>query len=149
MVAGRDTVGPTQAPRREFPMVNATPQTASLITFAVYMLSKHPRVYDRLLQEIVDTIGTENRPTSKDLRNMKYLRAVLDGRHRIAWYGQGLAFVRVPETLRLYPPVYVTRAFCVFDPPDRIHPVHSTFGMCGSLRRFETLTFISSTGHQT
>ena len=95
----------------------------------MYMLSENPHVYDRLRQEIIDTVGTESRPTSKDLRNMKYLRAVLDGRHRPMWYGQDLVFIYVSETLRLYPPVYVARAYRVFDFPDRIHPVRSTFGM--------------------
>ncbi|KAF9645457.1 cytochrome P450 [Thelephora ganbajun] len=68
MVAGRDT-------------------TAALITFAVYMLSEHPHIYDRLRQEIITTVGNTNRPTPEDLRNMKYLRAVLN------------------ETLRLFPSV--------------------------------------------
>ena len=47
------------------------------------MLSEHPHVYDRLRQEVISTIGNEGRPTSEDLHNMKYLRAVLNGRHRI------------------------------------------------------------------
>lgn len=68
MVAGRDT-------------------TAALITFTVYMLSEHPRAYDRLRQEVISTLGNEKRPTPEDLRNMKYLRAVLN------------------ETLRLFPSV--------------------------------------------
>lgn len=68
MVAGRDT-------------------TAALITFAVYMLSEHPHVYDRLRQEVLSTLGSENRPTPVNLHNMKYLRAVLN------------------ETLRLFPSV--------------------------------------------
>lgn len=68
LVAGRDT-------------------TASLLTFAVYMLSQHPDVLRRLREEIVAQVGPSGQPTYEDFRNMKYLRAVLN------------------ETLRLYPPV--------------------------------------------
>ena len=49
------------------------------------MLSEHPQVYDRLRQEVIATIGIANRPTSEDLHNMKYLRAVLNGRDQLAW----------------------------------------------------------------
>ena len=87
MVAGRDTVGLTKRPERRFPRLMQPLQTAALITFTVYMLSEHPHVYDRLRQEVIATVGIANRPTPEDLRNMKYLRAVLNGRHRPAWYG--------------------------------------------------------------
>ncbi|KAE9399487.1 cytochrome P450 [Gymnopus androsaceus JB14] len=61
--------------------------TASLLTFTVYMLSQHPQILSRLREEILTAIGPSRRPTYDDLRDMKYLRAVLN------------------ETLRLYPPV--------------------------------------------
>ena len=82
MVAGRDTVelisiGVSLRLHNFF-------QTAALITFVVYMLSEHPHVYDRLRQEIISTIGNENRPTPEDLHNMKYLRAVLNGKYQLA-----------------------------------------------------------------
>ena len=48
------------------------------------MLSEHPRVYDRLRQEVMSTIGNENLPTLEDLHKMKYLRAVLNGGHQLA-----------------------------------------------------------------
>ena len=82
MVAGRDTVGLTKYSERRLPRLTQPLQTAALITFTVYMLSEHPHVYDRLRQEIVATVGNANRPTPEDLRNMKYLRAVLNGRYR-------------------------------------------------------------------
>ncbi|KAJ7609553.1 cytochrome P450 [Mycena polygramma] len=68
LVAGRDT-------------------TAATLTFAVYMLAKHPDMAARLRKEILDTIGSSRMPTYDDLRDMKYLRAFIN------------------ETLRLYPPV--------------------------------------------
>jgi cytochrome P450 len=70
-VAGRDTV-------------------TCLTTFAVYMLAEHPDVLAKLRQEIFEHVGEKGRPTVEDIKEMKYLRAVLN------------------ETLRLYPPVYVS-----------------------------------------
>ncbi|KAF7338915.1 hypothetical protein MSAN_02214800 [Mycena sanguinolenta] len=61
--------------------------TASLLTFAIYMLTDHPRVLAKLRAEILNTVGPLRAPTPDDFRDMKYLRAVLN------------------ETLRLYPPV--------------------------------------------
>ncbi|KAK0187424.1 cytochrome P450 [Armillaria mellea] len=67
LVAGRDT-------------------TASLLTFAVYMMCEHPEMATRLRSEILEKVGTRT-PTYEDVRDMKYLRAFLN------------------ETLRLYPSV--------------------------------------------
>ncbi|KAJ6545157.1 cytochrome P450 [Mycena capillaripes] len=67
-VAGRDTV-------------------TCLTTFAVYMLAEHPDILAKLRQEIFEHVGEKGRPTAEDIKQMKYLRAVLN------------------ETLRLYPPV--------------------------------------------
>lgn len=68
MIAGRDT-------------------TAATLTFAIYQLSQHPEVLQRLRIEILNKVGNSRRPTYDDLRDMKYLRAVLN------------------EILRLYPAV--------------------------------------------
>ncbi|GJJ08896.1 hypothetical protein Clacol_003116 [Clathrus columnatus] len=67
MLAGRDT-------------------TASTLTFILYCLSQHPDILATLRHEILTKIGL-NRPTFDDLKECKYLRAVIN------------------ETLRLYPPV--------------------------------------------
>ncbi|KAK0491658.1 cytochrome P450 [Armillaria novae-zelandiae] len=69
LVAGRDT-------------------TASLLTFAMYMMCEHPEMAQRLRAEILEKVGTRQ-PTYADIRDMKYLRAFLN------------------ETLRLYPVVPV------------------------------------------
>ncbi|KAG1856281.1 cytochrome P450 [Suillus tomentosus] len=68
MIAGRDT-------------------TAATLTFVIYMLTQHPDVLHRLREEILSKVGSSRRPTYDDMRDMKYMRAVIN------------------ETLRLYPPV--------------------------------------------
>lgn len=54
------------------------------------MLSQNPHVMDRLYEEIQTQLPDGRRPTFDDIKNMRYMRAVLN------------------ETLRLYPPVYVS-----------------------------------------
>ncbi|KAK0489011.1 cytochrome P450 monooxygenase pc-3 [Armillaria novae-zelandiae] len=66
--------------------------TASLLTFAMYMMCEHPKMAQRLRAEILEKVGTR-RPTYADIHDMKYLRAFLN------------------ETLRLYP---VVVAYSVF-----------------------------------
>ncbi|KAF7289237.1 hypothetical protein MIND_01385100 [Mycena indigotica] len=61
--------------------------TSSLLTFVIYMLTDHPHVLAKLRAEIMETVGPTRAPTPDDIREMKYLRAVLN------------------ETLRLHPPV--------------------------------------------
>ncbi|KAJ3737799.1 cytochrome P450 [Lentinula guzmanii] len=68
LVAGRDT-------------------TASLLTFAIYVLTERPELTERLRKEILDFVGPHACPTYKNIADMKYLRAFLN------------------ETLRLYPAV--------------------------------------------
>ncbi|KAG6874015.1 hypothetical protein C0995_007972 [Termitomyces sp. Mi166 len=61
--------------------------TTNSISYAIYMLAKHPNVLSRLRNEILSKVGSVRRPTYDDMREMKYLRAVIN------------------ETLRLYPAV--------------------------------------------
>ncbi|KAH7907492.1 cytochrome P450 [Hygrophoropsis aurantiaca] len=68
LIAGRDTM-------------------ASALTSAIYLLATHPKVLGRLREEIMTKVGPMRRPTYDDIREMKYLRAVLN------------------ETLRVFPPV--------------------------------------------
>ncbi|KAL7942335.1 cytochrome P450 [Trichoderma barbatum] len=68
LIAGRDT-------------------TASALSWAMYELSRHPAVVARLREEILATVGTHQLPNYEHLKEMSYLRAVIN------------------ETLRLYPPV--------------------------------------------
>lgn len=55
-------------------------QTASTLTFTVYFLAMYPHVLTRLREEILAKYGTDRTPTIEDLRELKYLRAVLNGR---------------------------------------------------------------------
>ncbi|KAK0219150.1 cytochrome P450 [Armillaria fumosa] len=61
--------------------------TASTLTFVVYFLSLYPDVCSRLREEILTRVGTTRTPNFEDIKEMKYLRAVIN------------------ETLRLYPAV--------------------------------------------
>ncbi|KAG9317013.1 cytochrome P450 [Chiua virens] len=65
MIAGRDT-------------------TANTLTFAVYMLSQHPDILARLRDEIMSRVGNARQPTHDDMREMKYLRAFINGTPLIA-----------------------------------------------------------------
>ncbi|KAI0356452.1 cytochrome P450 monooxygenase pc-3 [Trametes cingulata] len=66
LIAGRDT-------------------TAATLTFVVYLMCLYPDVFRRLRAEILEKVGPTQMPSFDDVRNMKYLRAVIN------------------ETLRLYP----------------------------------------------
>lgn len=68
LIAGRDT-------------------TAATLTFAIYLLALDPDVLAKLRKEVLDVVGPTERPTFDHIREMKYLRAVIN------------------ETLRLFPPV--------------------------------------------
>ncbi|KAG1750539.1 cytochrome P450 [Suillus paluster] len=65
--------------------------TASTLTSAIYLLAMHPEFLTRLREEIVSKFGLTRRPTYDDIKEMKYLRAVLN------------------ETMRLFPAVYLLR----------------------------------------
>lgn len=44
----------------------------------MYMMCEHPKMVQRLRAEILEKLGTR-RPTYADIRDMKYLRAFLNG----------------------------------------------------------------------
>ena len=64
-------------------------QTATTLTFAVYLLAMHPEVLKRLRAEVLEKVGPKQKPTYADIKEMRYLRAVIN------------------ETLQLYPAVLV------------------------------------------
>ena len=43
------------------------------------MLTEHPDITARLREEILARVGPNKRPDHDDIRNMKYLRAFLNG----------------------------------------------------------------------
>ncbi|GAB0093435.1 Cytochrome P450 4d2 [Sergentomyia squamirostris] len=63
--------------------------TTAAMTFALYAISRHPHIQQRLHEEIVEVMGNDkNAPvTYRHLQNLKYMDLV------------------IKETLRLYPPV--------------------------------------------
>ena len=69
------------------------------------MLAEHPEVLRRLRQEILEKIGPQRRPTYDDFKDMKFLKAVING---ALCYGRSCRLLTFgTETLRLYPVVYV------------------------------------------
>ncbi|KAF7548372.1 hypothetical protein G7Z17_g7095 [Cylindrodendrum hubeiense] len=68
LIAGRDT-------------------TACTLSWALYEMGRHPEVVHRLRAELLNTVGPTRTPTYEDLKNMPYMKAILN------------------ETLRLYPAV--------------------------------------------
>ena len=78
MIAGRDTVRARTSLFGHGLIV--CDKTAGTLTFVVYLLSTHPRVLARLREEIMTKIGPKKRPTYEAIRDMKYLRAVINGK---------------------------------------------------------------------
>ncbi|KAK7000219.1 cytochrome P450 [Favolaschia claudopus] len=83
--------------------------TAALLTFTVYMLAEHPKVLSKLRDEIFREIGPTARPTYDNFRDMKYLRAVLNGvfsiffaRHRLttSFMKKHCGYIRLPFNVR-------------------------------------------------
>ncbi|QRW11477.1 cytochrome P450 family protein [Ceratobasidium sp. AG-Ba] len=68
-------------------LLAARDTTASMLTFAVYLLAMHPEVMDRARNEVLETVGETAVPTYEQIKQMRYLRAVLN------------------EVLRLFPSV--------------------------------------------
>jgi hypothetical protein len=78
------------------------------------MLTTHADVLAKLRAEVLATVGPTRAPTPDDFREMKYLRAVLNGAFRSFTGALLIGAKPEPETLRMYPPV------CVFSPPHAI-----------------------------
>ena len=91
--------------------------TASTLTFIVYMLAMHSRVLTRLRQEVLDKVGPIGIPNQNDIRDMKYLRAVINGTLRCASAHVSTQLINHlnKETLRLYPTLYVNSPYLMFE----------------------------------
>lgn len=76
MIAGRDT-------------------TAGTLSFILYLLTQNPTALRRLREEIMTAVGRQRTPTYQDIREMKFMRAVIN------------------ETLRLYPAVPFNTRECI------------------------------------
>ena len=53
--------------------------TAATLTFAIYFLAMHPEVAEKLRREILQVVGQNKVPTYEDIRELKYMRAVING----------------------------------------------------------------------
>jgi cytochrome P450 len=80
-------------------------QTASLLTFAVYVLSQHPDITQRLRGEILSQVGPTKRPSYEDIREMKFLRAFINGLNFCFSFPLSQVILHTIEVLRLYPAV--------------------------------------------
>ncbi|KAL0948004.1 hypothetical protein HGRIS_010626 [Hohenbuehelia grisea] len=83
--------------------------TACLLTFVVYFMAVHPEVARKLRAEALQQCGAHGAPTYESIRNLKYMRAVIN------------------ETLRLFPPVPLNvrecrSAACALPPADPTYP---------------------------
>jgi cytochrome P450 len=85
-------------------------KTMSLLTFSFYMLSEHPDIEKRLRQEIFEKVGRTGRPRYDQMREMKYMRAFLNGMYSqfCIVYNMLMTIFIMAEVLRLYPPVLVS-----------------------------------------
>jgi len=65
------------------------------------MLSQHPDVLSRLREEILKKLGSLRRPTYDDLRDMKYMRAVINGEsyQKATPFVEMMGDIRNPSTL--------------------------------------------------
>ena len=84
-----------------------------MITFVVTMLADHPDILARLRKEILDALGPNGRINHENVRGMKYLRAVLNGKHSLTSSPQPiLTCLRnseiVPESVRIDIPPNLT-----------------------------------------
>ena len=52
--------------------------TACALSWLFYELSYHPKVYQKLRDEVIRTLGMDGKPTYEDLKNMKYLQYCLN-----------------------------------------------------------------------
>ena len=62
------------------------------------MLSEHPEIEKRLRQEIFDKVGRTGRPTYDQMRELKFMRAFING----MLYNSQLALTKKPVVDDLY-----------------------------------------------
>jgi cytochrome P450 len=101
LMDARDDAGQPMSPRqlRDETMtlyIAGHETTGNTLVWAYYLLSRHPEVFDRMVDEIDQVVGGR-RPTMADYSLLKYTEAV------------------VKETLRLYPPAWLLAVTAAVD----------------------------------
>ena len=69
--------------------------TANALSFALYLLATHPEAQQQLHEEALTVLGPDRNPTAADYQHLPYATQVF------------------AESMRLYPPVWVTARSCV------------------------------------
>jgi cytochrome P450 len=59
-------------------IVAARDTTAACLSWLFFELSYHPEIYIKLMEEVLNTIGQNGRPTYEDLKGMKYMQNCLN-----------------------------------------------------------------------
>ena len=54
-------------------------QTAATLTFCTYLMAMYPDITKRLREEVLEKVGIARSPTYDDIRDMKFLRAFING----------------------------------------------------------------------
>ncbi|KAG6831895.1 hypothetical protein H0H87_003546 [Tephrocybe sp. NHM501043] len=99
-------------------------QTASSLTFAVYVLTQYPGIMTRLRTEIAQIVGT-GQPTYEQIKAMKFLRAFINGRYL---YRRIPRFVAHVSQLLKKRSDYIHRCWSFYFDNDLLkHPPHSPF----------------------
>lgn len=90
--------------------IGGTETMASLLSWTLHLLSRHPRAYERLEAELDDVVG--DRPvTHQDLSRLTYMRRVMN------------------ESLRLHPPVWLLSRVALVDTELGGHPLPAGAGL--------------------
>lgn len=64
------------------------------LTFVIYCLSQHPDVLLHLREEILTKIGPSRKPTFDDVKDCKYMRAVINGTYIITKHFDDVSDIR-------------------------------------------------------
>jgi len=98
-------------------LLAARDTTSCTLTFITYFMATHPDVAAKMRDEVLNHCAA-NPPTHDQIKQMKYVRAVIN------------------ETLRLFPPVPLgtreSRYACILPPSDRTYPGKQPLFMPGS-----------------
>lgn len=76
LLAARDTVSSSVS---LVCVTNGRCQTASMLTFSVYLLAMHPEVMDRARSEVLNTVGESAAPTYEQIKQMRYRKCSAPG----------------------------------------------------------------------